>query len=290
MTSYLETEGGRLAYDLHEAQPAAPGAPLVILAPGIGDVRAEYRFLAPLLARAGRRVATVDLRGHGESSTGWGEYTPEAVGRDLLALGAHLGAGRVILGGCSMAAASAVWAAVEAPARVAGVLMFGPSLEDGPPSQMMNLVMGLMFGGPWRVRAWDLFFATRFAAEKPADLESYRANLRANLAQPGRFESVKGFLYASKDGCARRMDQVQAPVLLVMGSRDPDYKQPAAQAQEWAARLRGQASIVEEAGHYPHVDHPDVVAGRIIEWIGAALPAAASTSAGGGDVEVPAES
>jgi pimeloyl-ACP methyl ester carboxylesterase len=86
---------------------------------------------------------------------------------------------------------------------------------------------------------------------------------------------VKGFLFASKEACARRMEQVGAPVLLVMGSRDPDFKQPAAQAQRWADRLHGRAVIVEGSGHYPHVDAPDVVADHIHEWLGAALSVAA---------------
>ncbi|MGH3192240.1 MAG: hypothetical protein ACRDOL_34335 [Streptosporangiaceae bacterium] len=37
----------------------------------MGDTRNAYRFLVPPLAAAGYRSAAADLRGHGESSTGW---------------------------------------------------------------------------------------------------------------------------------------------------------------------------------------------------------------------------
>ena len=33
----------------------------------MGDLRSVYRFLAPELVGAGYRVATMDLRGHGDS-------------------------------------------------------------------------------------------------------------------------------------------------------------------------------------------------------------------------------
>ena len=47
---------------LHRARAA-----LVVLVPGMGDLRACYRFLAPALKEAGYRVACTDLRGHGGS-------------------------------------------------------------------------------------------------------------------------------------------------------------------------------------------------------------------------------
>ena len=58
-TSYLSCPEGRIGYDV-----AGDGS-LVILVPGMGDLRAGYRFLAPGLRAAGYRVACTDLRGHG---------------------------------------------------------------------------------------------------------------------------------------------------------------------------------------------------------------------------------
>src|SRR3569833_626160 len=58
MTQYLTVDGGTLAYDV-----TGDSGPLVVLAPGLGDSRQAYRFVAPELAAAGYRVATIDLRG-----------------------------------------------------------------------------------------------------------------------------------------------------------------------------------------------------------------------------------
>src|ERR1700741_3768882 len=62
-TQFLKLPDGQIAYD----DPGGSG-PLVICVPGLGDMRAQYRFLAPKLAAAGFRVVTMDLRGQGESS------------------------------------------------------------------------------------------------------------------------------------------------------------------------------------------------------------------------------
>ena len=58
-TSYLTRPDGRIGYDV------AGNGSLVILVPGMGDLRAGYRFLAPALGAVGYRVACTDLRGHG---------------------------------------------------------------------------------------------------------------------------------------------------------------------------------------------------------------------------------
>ena len=108
-TRFLTVPGGTIAYD------DAGSGPVVLCVPSIGDVRAEYRFLRPQLLAAGYRVVTMDLRGHGESSVGFAEYSTPAIGEDILALARHLAAGPVTVIGTSKAGGSAVWAAAQAP-------------------------------------------------------------------------------------------------------------------------------------------------------------------------------
>ena len=97
-TQYLEHDGGRIAFDDTGA------GPLVVCVPGMGDLRAEYRFLTPQLVSAGYRVATMDVRGHGEASVGWADVSVAAIGSDILALIRHLDAGPATIVGTSMAA------------------------------------------------------------------------------------------------------------------------------------------------------------------------------------------
>src|SRR5580700_4976051 len=126
-TSFLEIGGGSIAYD-----DSGGSGPVVICVPGMGDMRQQFRFLAPSLRSAGYRVVTMDLRGMGESSVDWPGYSAAAVGSDIVALIAHLGAPHAFVIGNSMAGAAAVWAAAQIPGRIGGIVLIDPFVRDIP--------------------------------------------------------------------------------------------------------------------------------------------------------------
>jgi len=131
-TQFLKLPGGQIAYD-----DTGGTGPLVICVPGLGDVRQQYRFLAPRLVAAGFRVVTMDLPGHGDSSADWPAYSPAIVGADIVAMVRHLGAGRAFVVGNSMAGGSAVWAAAEIPDRIAGIVLIDPFTREMPTSSFL---------------------------------------------------------------------------------------------------------------------------------------------------------
>jgi pimeloyl-ACP methyl ester carboxylesterase len=100
-TSYLTRPEGRIGYDI------AGGGALVVLVPGMGDLRAAYCFLAPALRETGYRVACTDLRGHGDSDATFSSYGDEETAGGVVALIEELGGPAVIVGN-SMAAGSGV--------------------------------------------------------------------------------------------------------------------------------------------------------------------------------------
>jgi pimeloyl-ACP methyl ester carboxylesterase len=248
-TRFLELEEGRIAYDV------VGDGPLVVMLPGLGDLRQEYRLLAPLVARAGYRAATADLRGHGESSVGWPGYDSETVGRDLLALIDHLGGPAFVIGN-SFSAAAAVWAAAERPSAIAGLALLGPFVRPQRTSAAMALALRLMLSGPWRVRAWAAYHATLFKSGKPADYAAYSAALRRNLSEPGRFEAVRALTFRSDEEVEARLARVVAPAVVVMGGADPDFPEPEREAREVAEALKGRYVMLPGVGHYPQAEAP----------------------------------
>jgi len=259
-TSFLDQQDGRIAYD------DAGSGPLVVCVPSMGDVRGEYRFLAPQLAAAGYRVVTMDLRGLGESSVQWPDFSVAGVGSDLVALIRSLQAGPAVIVGCSMAAGAAVWAAAEAPELVAGLLLIGPFVR-GRTSRLGKLLYSTLFARPWGAAAWLRYYATLYPTRKPADFAAYSAALRANLAAPGRLEALQQMLFASKDASEERLPRVKAPALVLMGSQDPDFKQPEAEAQWVANSLHARYAIVPGAGHYPHAEMPDITGPLALSFV-----------------------
>jgi len=65
---FLDRPEGRIAYEV------AGSGPLVVCVPGMGELRSSYRHTVPALVAVGFSVATVDLRGHGDSDATFTAY------------------------------------------------------------------------------------------------------------------------------------------------------------------------------------------------------------------------
>jgi pimeloyl-ACP methyl ester carboxylesterase len=259
-TQFLEHQDGRIAYD------DAGSGPLVISAPSLGDLRGEYRFLLPRLVENGYRAASLDLRGHGETGVRWDDYSVAGVGSDILALARHLDAGPAVIIGTSLSAGAAVWAAAEAPELVAGLVLIGPAVR-GEVTGPNHLLYSALFARPWGPAVWLKYFSTLFPARKPEDYEQYAARLKANLSEPGRLEAMRKMIFASKAASEARLGSVSAPALVIMGSKDPDFKDPAAEAKLLGDRLNGTVKLIEDAGHYPHVEMPETALPLILSFL-----------------------
>lgn len=272
MTEFLDTDGGRIAYDV------AGSGPLVVLAHGMADTRSAYRFMAPLLVNAGYRVAVPDLRGLGESSTGWPAYTRTATAQDLLALIRHLGGPAVIVGH-SYSGGSAAIAAAQAPELVSGIVQlaaftraqrvaFGGLLRNPRYRKGLRLLMTVgMFGNlDTLVRYLD----HAYPAVKPADWADQIAAIRANLSEPGRMKVLQAMGRSAPTDAGATLPQVQCPALVVAGTLDPDWNDPRAEADGIAAEMPAgvaTVTIIEGAGHYPHVQYPERTAEIVLSFL-----------------------
>jgi pimeloyl-ACP methyl ester carboxylesterase len=261
---HLDRPGGRLAYE------DVGDGPLVVCLPGLGDLRTEYRFLAPLLVSAGLRVVTLDLRGHGASDASFSDHERASVGDDVVALLRRLDAGRAHLIGTSFGAAAVVWAAAEVPDLVASVTLVGPFVRDVPRPLKERIGLRVLFARPWGVRAWVRWFDGLWGDGKPVDHAEHLAALRANLAEPGRLAAVKAMALSSCSAIDPRLDELTGPTLVVMGTADPDFDDPGEEARLIADRTRGEVLLVDGAGHYPHVERPELVAEVLLRHLAAA--------------------
>jgi len=259
-TQFLNVSDGRLAYD------STGAGPLVIGIPAMGDLRAQYRFLAPQLVAAGYRVVRMDVRGHGESGIQWPDYSVAGIGQDILALVRAMDAGPAILIGNSMAAGAAIWAAAEAPELVKAMVLLGPAVR-GEVSGAYRMLFTALFARPWGPSAWIAYFKKLYPTRIPADYAEYTAALKQNLSAPGRLEAFYQMIIASKKASETRVQRVSAPTLVLMGTKDPDFKDPAAEAEWVAGELNGSFEMIEGAGHHPHVEIPEIIGPRVIEFL-----------------------
>src|ERR1700760_4259406 len=261
-TRFLTVDGGRIAYD-----DTGNNGPLVLAIPGMGDLRSEYRLMRPVLQQAGYRVVTMDVRGFGQTSAQWNDYSAHAVGRDALALIEHLNAGPAIILGNSFAAGSALWAAHDAPSQVKGAVLLGPIVRDLDVPWYASLALKAGFAGPWRNWFWMTYWNSLFPTHKPADHEQVKAALRQNLREPARMSALQTMLGLSKADTAAMLPRSKVPALVVMGTKDPDFPDAAAEAHWLAAQLKADSLIVDGAGHYPHTEMPEQVAPKLLSFI-----------------------
>ena len=267
VTRYLTRPEGRVGYDV------AGEGPLVVLVPGMGDLRAGYRFLAPALRDAGYRVARTDLRGHGDSDPTFLAYGDEETAADVAALIADLGGPAVIFGN-SMAAGSAVLAAARQPELVSGLVLAGPFVRDPAASAMKRALLRIAMAPPWAAISWKSYLPKLYAGRRPDDFGAYRDQVIASLRRPGY---ARAFSLTTRTGHAAaqaRLAEVKAPVLVVMGEQDPDFPDPRAEA-DWIARaLDAQVVMVPDAGHYPQSQRPDITTGAVLCFLESVTPRA----------------
>ncbi|NUR83443.1 MAG: alpha/beta hydrolase [Nonomuraea sp.] len=272
MTETLTIEGGRIAYDV------TGEGPLVVLVPGMGDSRRAYRFLAPELVAAGFRVATMDLRGHGDSSLDWASYTRTDSAADILALVRHLG-GPAILVGHSFAGGAVTIAAAQAPELVSGVVELGPftraqKMDGGGLLRNARHRKGiLLLLGTAIMRSvglWKKYLDHAMPAVKPADWAEYVAALEADLRRPGRMAVVSKMGQGAPTDAGAQLPHIACDALVVMGTLDPDWADPRAEAEGIVAAMpagRGTVVMIEGAGHYPHAQFPAQVAAAVVPFM-----------------------
>jgi pimeloyl-ACP methyl ester carboxylesterase len=256
----LNRPEGRIAYDV------AGNGPLVVLVPGMGDLRSTYRFIAPALRAGGYRVATTDLRGQGDSDTTFTSYGDTDTAGDVLALIDELGGPAVVVGN-SMGAAAAAWAAAERPDLVSDVVLVGPFVRNPAVSAFNQIMLRVAMAPPWAALAWKSYLPRLYAGRKPADLDGYLRKVHQSLKRPGYAKAFSRTTRTDHGPVQARLGDVRARTLVVMGELDPDFPDPRAEA-DWIARtLHGSVVMVAQAGHYPQSQQPQVVTTAIVGFL-----------------------
>ncbi|MFE0526214.1 alpha/beta fold hydrolase [Micromonospora parva] len=278
MIEHLDISGNTIAYDL------TGHGPLVVLAHGMGDSRHSYRFVAPVLAAAGYRVATVDIRGCGDSSLGWDGYSRTDIAGDLVAVVRHLGGPAVIIGQ-SISGGAATIAAATAPDVISGVIELAPftraqSVDLGGLVRVkrfragyLHLAQVLLRGS---VASWRNYLNLAFPT-KPADWDSELARIEAKMSEPGRMKVLQAMAKTSAADADRQLPHVTCPVLVIQGSVDPDWADPRAEGERIIADLPqglGELAVIEGAGHYPHTQTPDEVVALALPFLARTLTSA----------------
>ena len=248
----IERAGVRLT-----VEDEGDGIPVVLLH-GLTATRRYVVMGSKALERSGHRVIAYDARGHGRSSPapdptayGYGE-----MGRDLEAVLDGLGVRRAVLAGASMGAHTALWLALHAPERVAGLVVITPAYDpatNDDPARLARwdaLAQGLREGGV------DGFLE---AYGEPSGVPDIRDTvlkvIRQRLALHEHPEAVADALSAVPRsrpfGTLDELAVIGVPVAVVASAYDFDPGHPEAIGEAYAAEIPGARLVLDQPGKSP---------------------------------------
>ena len=259
----LDNVDGRIAYD----DTGGSGQSIVCL-PGMGQMRQIYRLVVPRIKDAGFRVITLDVRGMGDSSATWSDYSELAIASDTFRLLERLGTGPAAIIGNSISAGAAICISADHPGLVSRLVLVGPFVRQVPISRWKKVAFRLALAGPWGIGRWVSYQSKNlYPASRPPDLSEYNQALKSNLHEPGRMQAFRRMAATDHRAAESRLDKVRVPVLVVMGGADPDFPSPASEAKLVARRLHGEAVVLPGLGHYPQAERPDEFLERVLPFL-----------------------
>jgi pimeloyl-ACP methyl ester carboxylesterase len=250
----------------------ADGEPVVFF-PGWGCPVWDFRSTIPAVASAGYRAIAVDLRGHGLSDmpVDPDRYTTDAMIEHAIAVLDALHLTRVVLIGHSMGGALATHLALRTPERVRALGLFSPigcgtarAPEIGrrlSPEWSIPMLRALLRRSA--VAAGLRILYQRNAQVTDRNIDEYWA--------PSQFDgfvpAMRALLHNFRWTCftSQEMARIEIPGLLVRGGRDPIISRTR-DAVPLAPGWR--ELVIEDAGHLPHDEAPDLVNRAVVELLG----------------------
>ena len=106
------------------------------------------------------------------------------------------------------------------------------------------------------LRSWMRYLDVAYP-HKPADYDAYMAALRARLSEPGRMAEFLKTMRTSPADAGAALPRITCPALVVMGTEDPDWADPQAEAEGIVAEMPaglGAVALLKGRGHYPHAE------------------------------------
>jgi pimeloyl-ACP methyl ester carboxylesterase len=217
------------------------GGPPFVFQHGLGGDAGQTAEVFP--AGSGRRLITLECRGHGQSEAG-----PEAAFSlaqfcdDLGSFVASTLPGPIDIGGISMGAAITLMLAVQKPEIVKSLVIARPAwlLGAAPPNMQPNAVVGELLARHDPATALDVFNRSVTALDLERSSPDNLASLRGFFARPHPTVLAALLTRISADGpglTAADLNRLTIPTLVI--GTDDDKVHPFSHAEALAAMIPG---------------------------------------------------
>ncbi len=293
MTSFRTPTGSVVVNGVELAYVEAGDGPLLLCLHGFPDHAPSFRHQLETFAGQGYRVVAPYMRGYAPSTCPPdGPYQTAALAGDVIGLIDALGGGRAAVVGHDWGALGAYAAAVLAPEKISKLVTlavpYGPALGQalvGNPEQQRRSWYMFFFLAPFAEAALahdDFAFLERIWAEwspgwrpEPEQMAALKATFRLpGVAKASLDYYRQTFMPGRQDpGLAAQQarigaEPIQVPTLYLHGAQDGCIGPEVAGDLRplFSAGLRHE--IVPEAGHFLHLERPDLVNALIADFLG----------------------
>lgn len=252
---------------LHYVDQGDPAALPVVFLHGFPFSRRLWDREVELTAARWRAIA-VDLRGHGESSVGDGQYTIEGHVDDLIGLLDHLGIERAVLVGLSMGGYIALRAVERNPERVRALVLADTRSEADDDAGRLKRAETIRtvkaHGAEVFARAFlPAVFAPASLTGKPEAVELIRATIAgtAPLSLAGTLLAL-----AARTDTTASLHRIAVPTLVLVGEHDA--LTPPAAARALQERIPGaRLQVIPGAGHLSNLENPAEFQAALLEFL-----------------------
>jgi pimeloyl-ACP methyl ester carboxylesterase len=257
----------------------------VLLIHGLAGSSRTWQAVQPGLAE-GFDVIAPDLLGHGESAKPMGDYSLGAFASGLRDLLAAIDVPQVTVVGQSFGGGVAMQLAYQHPELCSRLVLVGSGGLGREVSWMLRLLtlpgaehlMPLLFSRTVADRGRGLGgFLRRFGVQSPRVSEMWQAYASlAHAENRGAFVRTMRGVIEPGGQTVSALDRLylaaHIPTLIVWGDRDDII--PVSHAYAAHEAIPGSRLVIlEGAGHFPHVEMPEVFLSTLREFIGSTSPA-----------------
>jgi pimeloyl-ACP methyl ester carboxylesterase len=167
-----------------------------------------------------------------------------------------------------------VLVAAEHPELVSGLVLIGPFVRQPKVGRLTRGMLRVAMHPLWAATMWKSYLPKLYAGARPADFADYRGQVVAALKRPGHAKAFSLTTRTSHQAAGSAIDAVTAPTLVIMGAHDPDFPDPAREADWIGQALHGEVVMAPDSGHYPQSQQPELTSSAVLGFLARTAPSA----------------
>lgn len=265
-TAYADLDEGNVYYEV-----AGEGKPLVLLHAGIVD-SGMWDDQWPAFSQH-HTVIRYDMRGFGRSAA---VDRPVSRREELYRVLEQTGTGRATLVGCSLGGETILDVALERPDLVAGLVVVsavpgGFEMQGEPPPHLMEMLAAAEQGDLALASELQMRISVDGMFRQPEEVDALVRQRAATMNRRAQANGGWALTMAPPPDpldppAAQRLDQIQAPALIVAGGLDHPEILRAAGVMA-SAIPHAQKVILPASAHLPNMERPAAFNQAVLEFL-----------------------